>query len=167
MEQIMTIFDFLEENSIPYERFDHPPVYTVEDVHRLTPDLPGAKTKNLFLKDNKGKRHFLVVMPADNRVDLKALPAHLDAKRVSFASAQRLKKHLGIEPGSVSLLAVFNDREQHQVEVFIDSSLWAEGAFQFHPLVNIATLVIPKEGIERFLSATGHDARIVEVPSPE
>ena len=167
MTDVEQICSFLEKNGVSYQRFDHPPVYTVEDVHRLTPDLPGAKTKNLFLKDNKGKRHFLVVMPADNRVDLKALPAHLDAKRISFASAERLKKHLGIEPGSVSLLAVYNDRDQHQVEVFIDSSLWAEDAFQFHPLVNTATLVIPKEGIEQFLTATGHDARIVEVPSPE
>jgi len=167
MSEAEAICRFLNENGISFQRFDHPPVYTVDDVHRLTPDLPGAKTKNLFLKDNKGKRHFLVVMPADNRVDLKALPEHIDAKRVSFASAKRLMTYLGIEPGSVSLLAVFNDCEQHQVEVFIDSSLWAEDAFQFHPLVNTATLVIPKEGIERFLSATGHDARIVEVPSPK
>ncbi len=161
----MDIFSFLDQNEIAYERFDHPPVFTVEDVHRLTPDLPGAKTKNLFLKDQTGRRHLLVIVPDEKRVDLKALAAQVGAKRVSFASPERLKKHLGITPGAVSLLAVFNDRAAHAVEVFIDEALWRADAFQFHPLVNTATLVVPKEGIDAFLSATGHDRRLLQVPS--
>jgi Ala-tRNA(Pro) deacylase len=161
----MDLFSFLDEHGVAYERFDHPPVYTVEDVHRLTPDLPGAKTKNLFLKDQKGKRHLLVIVPDEKRVNLKAMAAGVDARRVSFASAQRLEKHLGITPGAVSLLAVFNDRNVHAVEVFIDAALWARSAFQFHPLVNTATLVVPKAGIETFLAATGHRPRILEVPA--
>ena len=161
----MDLFSFLSEHGVEYQRFDHPPVYTVEDVHRLTPDLPGAKTKNLFLKDQTGKRHLLVIVQDEKRVDLKTLAAGLDAKRVSFASAERLDKHLGIAPGAVSLLAVFNDRSAHAVEVFIDAALWAEPAFQFHPLVNTATLVVPKAGIESFLAATGHRLRVLDVPA--
>lgn len=161
----MDIYDYLKENGISYRRHDHPPVYTVADVDRLIPDLPGRKTKNLFLKDEKGERHFLVIMPDEKRVDLKALPPVLGIKRVSFASPDRLLKHLGVEPGAVSLLSVFNDRDRHAVEIFIDDDLWEADAFQFHPLVNTSTLTLPREGIERFLGATGHDVKIVSVPS--
>ena len=163
----MDIYEFLNLHRIAYQRFDHPPVFTVADVHRLTPDLPGAGTKNLFFRDKKGTRHFLVVMPDRKRVDLKKLPFSLQSARVSFGSPQRLKENLGIEPGSVSLLALYNDRNDHKVEVFIDSALWQSDAFQFHPLVNTSTLVISKDGIQRFLSATGHRWKVAEIPSPD
>lgn len=158
------IYEFLSENGIAYERFDHPPVYTVDDVKRLTPDLPGVKTKNLFLRDAKGKRHFLLVVPHDKRVDMKAVSDVLGAKRVSFGSADRLQKHLGIEPGSVSLLAVFNDPE-NAVELFVDRDIWNAEAFQFHPLVNTSTLVISRYQAERFAAAAGHEIRLVAVPA--
>lgn len=161
------IYRFLEENRIEYQCFDHVPVFTVADVHRLTPDLPGAGTKNLFFRDKKGDRHFLVVVPDDKRVDLKKLPKALESGRVSFGSPRRLKGKLGIEPGSVSLLAIFNDRTDQNVEVFIDATLWEADTFQFHPLVNTRTLVISKEGIRRFLSATGHCWKIVRVPAAD
>ena len=157
-------YQFLAENGIEYERHDHPAVYTVEEADRLVPKLPGAKTKNLFLRDDKGKRHFLVLVPSDKRVNLKALKEVLGIKRISFASPERLKKHLGIEPGAVSLLAVYNDAD-NKVEVFMDRDLWAAETFLFHPLVNTSTLVIKKRDIERFLEATGHDLNIVEVPT--
>ena len=158
------IYAFLDGNGIEYERHDHPPVYTVADVHRLIPVLPGARTKNLFLRAKKEKRLFLVVVPDDKRVDLKLLPRSLDCHRLSFGSPSRLMKYLAIEPGSVSLLAIANDTA-HTVEVIIDSDLWASAAFQFHPLVNTSTLVIPKIGIERFLAATGHEAEIIDIPA--
>ena len=158
------IITFLTENSIDYQRFDHPPVYTVADVHRLTPDLPGAKTKNLFFRDSRKDRHFLVVVPSDGRVDMKALPGVLGCDRVSFGSPKRLKRYLGIEPGSVSILAIVND-PQNAVEVVIDQKLWESDAFQFHPLTNTSTLVISRMGITRFLSATGHEPMIASVPA--
>jgi len=166
LTRTMDIYQFLADHQIKYERFDHPPVYTIADVQHLKPDLPGAKTKNLFLRDKKGTRHFLVVVPSDQRVDMKSLPVVLESTKVSFGSPNRLKQHLGIEPGSVSLLAVLNDRDRHAVEVFIDARLWTSAALQFHPLINTCTLVVSKDGIERFLTATGHKARIVDVPSP-
>jgi Ala-tRNA(Pro) deacylase len=162
----MDIHTFLSENAIAHRRFDHPPVYTVEDVHRLTPDLPGAKTKNLFLRDKKGTRHFLVVMPADKQIDLKALPKVLASSKVSFGSPDRLMKHLGVAPGSVSLLAILNDRA-HAVEVFIDKTLWTSDAFQFHPMVNTSTLVLSKDAIQRFLASANHDFKIVPIPAPK
>ena len=159
-------FKFLDEHDIAYERHDHPAVYTVEEADRLVPELPGAKTKNLFLRDDKGKRHFLVLVPSEKRVNLKALKEVLDVKRISFGSPERLKKHLGIEPGAVSLLAVYNDGD-HKVEVFMDRDLWAADTFLFHPLVNTSTLVIKKAAIERFLQATGHGFKVVAVPGNE
>ena len=150
-------------HGIAYARHDHPAVYTVEEADQLVPDLPGAKTKNLFLRDDKGKRHFLVLVPSDKRVNLKALKGVLGVKRISFGSPERLKKHLGIEPGAVSLLAVYNDGA-HKVEVVMDQDLWETDTFLFHPLVNTSTLVIKKRDIEHFMEATGHDLKIVVVP---
>ena len=93
-------YQFLAENGIEYDRHDHPAVYTVEEAGRLVPDLPAAKTKNLFLRDKKGQRHFLVIVPADKRVDIKALPGVVGSSRLSFGiSGSRLKKYLGAEPG--------------------------------------------------------------------
>lgn len=156
-------FQFLEENRIAYTRHDHPAVYTVEEADRLVPKLAAAKTKNLFLRDDKGKRHFLVVVPGHKQVDLKQVKDRMGIKRVSFGSSERLKKHLGIEPGAVSILALYND-EAHAVELFVDQELWASDSFQCHPLVNTATLEITRENLRRFLEATGHDMRLIEVP---
>jgi len=156
-------FEFLDSNDIDYVRHDHQAVFTVEESDRIVPDLPGAKTKNLFLRDDKGRRHFLVLVSSDKRVNLKALQGVLGVKRISFGSPKRLKKHLGVDPGAVSLLAVYNDRE-HAVEVVMDRDLWASEAFLFHPLVNTSTLVIPKTSIQRFLDATGHKLEVVDVP---
>ena len=158
------IYQFLNDNKIEFERFDHPPVYTVNDVKRLASDLPGVKTKNLFLRDKKGQRHFLVSVPAEKRVDLKRLAQALESAKLSFGSLDRLKKYLGIDPGAVSLLAIINDSER-AVEVFVDNETWGADAFQYHPLVNTSTLTIKKDALERFLEKDGHTYRIIEVPS--
>ena len=126
-------YQFLAQNHIEYERHDHPPVYTVADVERLVPPLPAVKTKNLFLRDKKGRRHFLVAVPAKKRVDIKGLGAVIGAGRLSFGSPDRLKKYLGVEPGSVTVFATINDPE-NAVELYFDRMLWNEAQFQFHHL---------------------------------
>jgi Ala-tRNA(Pro) deacylase len=157
------IYKFLDGHHIEYERHDHPPVYTVEDVNRLVPPLGAAKTKSLFLRDAKGIRHFLVIVRGEKRVDLKALPELLKSTRLRFGSPDRLKKYLGVDPGSVSLFSAFNDTDM-AVEIILDSALWESDAFQFHPLVNTATLVVSRENVQRFLDQTGHNAQILDVP---
>ena len=161
---MVDLYQILSEHQIEYKRYDHPAVYTVADVKRLVPPLPAAKTKNLFLRDHKGKRHFLVIVPADKRVDIKALNDLIGASRLSFGSADRLKAFLGVDPGSVTVLALVNDPD-HSVELIIDESLWQEQAFQFHPLVNTSTLLITKQNLQRFLSMTGHEVRTLAVPT--
>ena len=146
-----------------YERFDHPAVYTVSEAKKLSPEMDGASTKNLFLRDKKGIRHFLVVVPQDKQVDLKELSSILEASRLSFASPDRLKKYLGIEPGSVSILALLNDPEK-TVEVFVDNELWNAEIILCHPLVNTSTLAITRDGIKQFLEKTGHNLMLIEIP---
>ena len=159
----MDLAQFLSEHGIAAARHEHPPVMTVEESLRLVPKLPGAKTKNLFLRDKKGRRHFLVTVPHDVAVDLGALGASLGVGGVGFASAERLQKHLGIKPGSVSLLGLVND-QAHAVEFVIDRSLWEAEAVHAHPLTNTATMVVPHAELERFLAATGHSPRVIDVP---
>jgi Ala-tRNA(Pro) deacylase len=161
---LMDIFEFLEAQGIVAERRSHPPVMTVEESLRLVPKLRGLKTKNLFLRDKRGRRHLLVTVPHDLSVDLDALGLALDAHRLGFASAERLSKHLGIRPGSVSLLALFNDKAG-AVEFVIDRRLWDADAVQAHPLVNSETLVLGHADLERFLAATGHWPRVIDVPA--
>lgn len=150
---------FLDAHSIEVECHQHPPVMTVEESLRLVPQLPGAKTKNLFLRDRKGRRHFLVTLPHDLAVDLGAMGERLGAGKLGFASVERLQLHLGITPGSVSFLALVND-PVHAVEFVVDRSLWEADALHAHPLVNSATMVVTHAALEQFLAATGHVPRV-------
>jgi Ala-tRNA(Pro) deacylase len=156
------LLSFLDCNGIEYQRCDHPAVYTVEEAARLVPPLPGAKTKNLFLRDKPGRRHFLVCVPAAKQVDLRALSEALGTGRLSFGSADRLMARLGVEPGAVTLLAVFNDPGR-TVELFVDADLWAHEAFQFHPLVNTGTLVLSRAAVTRFLELIDCPFRVIAV----
>ena len=165
----MNIFDFLSQHQIEFERFDHPPVFTYEQAkqllaNKLLPIMPGVETKNLFLRNRKGERHFLVSVPAPKMVDLKALAKVLESDRLSMASPERLMQHLGVEPGSVTLLGLINDKAQ-AVKVLLDTAIWEAEAVQCHPLVNSATLIIKQPDLRRFLAFTGHTAKVMAVPS--
>jgi Ala-tRNA(Pro) deacylase len=99
-------------------------------------------------------------------VNIKALGAVIDSGHLSFGSPDRLKKYLGVDPGSVTVLATIND-PGHAVELIFDTVLWEEETFQFHPLVNTSTLLISRENLKRFFELTGHEVRLIEVPSLE
>jgi Ala-tRNA(Pro) deacylase len=163
---MMDLDAFLREHGIAAPRHEHAAVMTVEESERLVPKLPGIKTKNLFLRDKKGLRHFLVTVPHDRAVDLNALGAALDAGRLGFASPERLLRHLAITPGSVSLLALIND-QAGAVEFVIDRALWDADAVQAHPLVNTATMVLAHGDLERFVAAIGHPPQVIDVPAAE
>jgi Ala-tRNA(Pro) deacylase len=159
----MEIFDYLDRQGISYKRCDHPAVFTCEEAERIVPVLPGAKVKNLFVTDKKGRRHFLVMVGYDTAVDLKALGALLGAGGLRMASAERLQARLGVTPGSVTPLAVVNDSEG-TVQVVVDNKIWEAQAVLCHPLVNTSTLVVPSDDFRRFLDVTGHPARVLSVP---
>ena len=159
----MDIYEFLKNYGISFERFDHPAVFTCEEAEKYCPEMPGASIKNLFLRDKNGLRHFLVVVGAKKNVDLKKLQQVLSVSKLSFGSPERMQKYLGVEPGSVTLLGLMNDGE-HAVEVIIDAEVWGK-PLQCHPLVNTATCVIQKEGLEKFFKATGHTFKVIHLPS--
>jgi Ala-tRNA(Pro) deacylase len=163
---MIDLYRYLDERRIAYRRCDHPPVYTLAEAKKRVPRLPAARVKNLFLRDNKGRRHFLVVVPAGKRVDMKQLNPAIGSSRLSFGSAGRLEKFLGVKPGAVSILAIVNDRN-HAVEVVVDLELWEQAAFQFHPLVNTSTLVISRDDLKRFLTSTGHPVQSLRVPGTQ
>jgi Ala-tRNA(Pro) deacylase len=152
----------LDSLSIRYERHEHVAVYTSEQARQLIEPLPGASAKNLFLRDRSGRRHFLLTLEDTKALDLKALASQQGLSKLSLASAERLMARLGVEPGAVSLMALVNDPD-HTVEILIDRDLWEADAIHCHPLVNTATLVIPLEDIKKFLAATGHTARLVNI----
>ena len=160
----MAIYSLLDQLAIPYQRFDHPPVFTCEEASRLLPDLPAAKTKNLFLRDPKSERLFLVVSPEDHRVDLKGLAVMLGVKRLSFGSPERLDAVLGLTPGSVTLLAMVRDREK-AVELVVDEAIWQAEQVQCHPLVNTATLIVRLDDVRRLLAHLGREATVMRLPA--
>lgn len=160
------LYRFLDEHEIPYERVDHPAVLTCEEAERLVPPLPGAHTKNLFVRDRRGRRHFLIVVGWDKQVDLKHLGRLLEVGRLGMASAERLQRILGVDPGTVTLLAVLND-ENREVEIVFDREVWEAEALQCHPLVNTSTLAIPKAAIEKLLQVLKQPFRVMQVPAAE
>jgi len=139
----------------------HPPVMTVAESLELVPELPGCKTKNLFLRDKKRRRRFLLTAAHDRVVDLRALSKVLGVQGLSLAPAEELMQHLGVTPGSVSLLALVNDQSR-SVELVIDARVWSAEALQAHPLDNAATAVLTHPMLERFLAATGHTPVILD-----
>lgn len=138
---------------------DHPAVYTVEEAKRLRGDLPGTHSKNLFLKDKKG-RLWLVVAMEDRDVDLKALRKTIGAATLSFGKPDLLMEVLGLEPGSVTPFGVVNDLE-NRITVVLDEGLMGADALNFHPLANTATTRISPDGLLAFLRDTGHEPLVV------
>lgn len=160
----MDIYSYLSDRGIPYVRHDHPPVFTCEEEREHVPESGAARTKNLFLRDRKGKRHLLLVTSCAKTVSIATFADVSGADRLSFASPERLRDRLGVEPGSVTVLGLITDT-QHAVELFIDTDVWSAPAVHAHPLRNDATLVLTHDALVRFLAATGHSPRIVSIRS--
>ena len=116
------VFARLEELGVSYEVTEHPAVFTIGEMDALGLTAKGEVCKNLFLRDAKGRRHFLVVVPGEARADLRALAAQLESSKLSFASAERLEKYLGLKQGEVTPLGVLNDADA-AVEVVFDRGL--------------------------------------------
>lgn len=158
----MAIEQFLVRQHINFTRVTHPPFATCDEANEQLPELAGARTKNLFIVERGQKHYFLLVMADHKALDWQAL-GKLVGGRVQLATTGQLQEVLNIEPGAVSLLALKNDRK-HRVTLLMDEEVWSQSAIQCHPLVNTATLVISKTGINRFLAVTGHEPRVIAIP---
>ncbi|MGN3974354.1 prolyl-tRNA synthetase associated domain-containing protein [Tsuneonella sp. SYSU-LHT278] len=150
---------------VPFTSHEHEAVFTVEQSRAIDRDIPGAHTKNLFLKDAGGK-FWLVTVPAEARVDLKALPAAIGCKRVSFGKPDDMIRLLGIEPGSVTPLAMIN-AAPGSVTVVLDEGLAAADRINVHPLRNTGTLGLAGSDVLRLLRHWGHEPRAARIPAIE
>jgi Ala-tRNA(Pro) deacylase len=150
----------LDRNNLPYDIVEHEPVFTIADALAATPQIGGIKTKNVFLRDGKGTRHFLVIVPHDVRLDLAALAQMLGTSKLSMGSPDRLARHLGVSPGAVSVLALVNDRDR-AVELVVAQRVSQADKVQAHPLRNTATIALDRPALAAFLALTGHEPRVV------
>jgi Ala-tRNA(Pro) deacylase len=144
---------------------DHAPVFRVEEGLELKAALPGAHTKNLFLKDKKGA-FWLVSARQDTSVDLKRLPRAIGADRLSFGREELLWDLMGVRPGSVTALALINDPGR-RVTFVLDRALWQAGTVNFHPLTNAATTALGQADCRRFLRLLGRDPLVVDFADEE
>ena len=159
------LFAFLDSLGVPHSTVRHPPLFTVEQSQALRGTIPGAHTKNLFLKDKKGAL-FLVTALENAAIELKSLHNLLGAKgRFSFGSADLMLETLGVEPGSVTPFGVLNDA-RHEVTVVLDAALMTYDIINAHPLTNTMTTSLARDDLLRFLRATGHEPRIAPVSGP-
>lgn len=154
-EEEKELLDILNRLDIKWERIEHPPVYTVEEARASWKETKGAHIKNLFLRNYRGNRHYLVLAPADKKIDLKKLTIDIKEDRLSFASPERLSRYLGLKPGAVSPFGLINDREK-AVTVVIDEELLAFKYLNFHPNTNTATLTVNTDDFKKFLAWCGH-----------
>lgn len=154
MDARQKVYDHLEATGVSYQVSEHPAVYTIEEMERLNLDKIGGIVKNLFLRDAKGKRHFLVMLRQDKKVDLKELQGKIGSTPLRFASPERLMKYLGLEKGAVSPFGALNDRD-HAVEVVIDEDLKDFALLGVHPNDNTATVWISYPDLERVILGLG------------
>jgi Ala-tRNA(Pro) deacylase len=153
------LFAYLDTLGIVHQTVTHPAVFTIEEARDLRGAITGGHTKNLFLRDKKGVP-YLVVAPEYAAIELRALHRLLGASgRFSFGSAELMHEVLGVPPGSVTPFAAINDKD-HRVTIILDAALMTHGMLNFHPLVNTATTTISRDGLLKFLAATGHPPRI-------
>ena len=157
------LFAFLDKLGIATRTVEHAAVFTVEESEKLHRELPGGHTKNLFLKDAKDQL-FLVIAEAHASIDMKALHKTLGCARLSFGKPELLLEVLVVTPGSVTALSLVNDR-QSRITVIIDAELMEFETINSHPLTNTATTNIGREDLLKFIRATGHAPRIVQLPA--
>ena len=151
-EQVYAALDAL---GIPYDRYDHPPVFTGDEAALHWAAIPGRGVKNLFLRNKKGNRHYLVILPIEKEADLRRFVKAIGDDRLSFGSPDRLAEHLGLTPGSVSPFGLLNN-PSHSVQVFVDAALRGDGRLIFHPNLNQHSVTITPADLDRFFVSTGH-----------
>lgn len=158
---------FLKELGVSYERFDLPPFETCTESTALLPnDLPGVRTKHLFLRDRKKKRYYLVVVDEKKQVDLKELAVRLNENRLQMASEQDLEKYLQVEAGAVSMLSLLNDPEGF-VHFIVDEEIWNEEAFDCHPNQKGTVLLIKKTDWLHIFEKINRTPEIMSIPGME
>ncbi len=149
------VFEVLNKLDIPFEVIYHPPTPTIEEALLYWEDLEAVHCKNLFFRNHKGNRHYLVIFHCMQQLNIRDLEQRLKQGKLTFASPKRMEKYLGLKPGSVTPFGLINDQEKH-VYLFIDEELLKAKRLSFHPNDNTASLSIATEDFVRFLDAMGN-----------
>ena len=150
----------LKALGIAYTRHEHPAVATVEEAERHWAGIDAMHCKNLFLRNQKGTRHYLVILRHSKRADLRAIADQIGDGKLSFGSPERLMAHLGLTPGSVSPFGLIHNLD-HQVRVVIDRDLKSADRVSFHPNINTVTLTLARADFEKFLADCGNPVQYV------
>lgn len=161
-----TILHLLTTLGIPFAKYEHPAVFSCEESAEKCPQMDGAHTKQLLLRDKKKTMVLLAIVMHNKRVDTRALAKEFGVQSFSFASPELMMELLGVTPGSVTPLGLTHDKDR-RIKVIVDEDAWNIGKFLFHPMINTATLGIGKEGFERFLKQTGHGYEVRRIPITE
>ncbi|MCK4750072.1 MAG: prolyl-tRNA synthetase associated domain-containing protein [Bacteroidales bacterium] len=156
------VLGVLEELDIPFQIIEHPPVPTVEDALPYWKEIDATHCKNLFFRNHKGNRHYLVILKHERLLNIKDLEQRLKQGKISFASPKRMEKYLGLSGGSVSVFGLINDSDDH-VHLFLDKGLQSASKISFHPNVNTATIVISFESFLKFLNWSGNSYEFIEL----
>ena len=156
------VLEFLDGHGLSYELHTHPPLPTIELALEYWKDIDSTHCKNLFFRNHKGNRHYLVVLDCEQDLDIHDLEQRLHQGKLSFASPPRMEKYLGITPGSVSPFGMINDAEHH-VHLFLDANLRNYPSLSFHPNDNTATVVISQEMFHRYLEAVGNTYEYIDL----
>lgn len=156
------VYDALEQLGITYTRYEHPAAFTIQEIEALKLEMEGLHCKNLFVRNHSGNKHYLILVSQEKRVDLKQLAKQIGSSRLSFASEERLMKHLGLTPGSVTPLGLLND-EDRKVKVIIDEDLRNSEYICLHPNVNTATVSMLYEDFMKFLQWRGNEYEYVKI----
>ena len=156
------VYARLDELGISYTRHEHPPITSAEAGEQYWSGIAAAHCKNLFMRNQKGTRHYIVILQYQKRADLRAVADQIGDGKLSFGSPERLMKHLGLAPGSVSPFGLIHDAE-HAVRVAIDRDLKSAERISFHPNINTATIVLAFSDFQRFLESCGNPVQYVAV----
>ncbi len=158
MSEPQQVYRVLEALGIPYEMYEHPPVFTADDAAAHWGAVRGTPVKNLFLRNKKGDRHYLVVLEIGKAADLRQLVQTIGDDRLSFGSPDRLMSQLGLTPGSVSPFGLLHEGS-NAVQVILDEELRRADRLIFHPNVNTASVTISVADLERFLATRPNRVR--------
>lgn len=162
MDKQEMVYQRLEELKVEYSVTKHSAVYTIEEMEAQGIHREGDVVKNLFLRDAKGKRHFLIVLDKDKKADLEGIRQQVGSTALSFASEERLEKYLRLSKGAVSPLGLLNDNEV-MVEVFFDKALVGKEKLGVHPNDNTATVWISFDSLKRVLEESGHSIKYISI----
>jgi Ala-tRNA(Pro) deacylase len=156
------LYKLFEQLSIQFEYHEHPPLATIEDAIIHWKDYNSGRCKNIFFRNHKGDRHYLVILEHLRHLNIHDLEKRLKQGKLTFASDKRLMKYLGLAPGSVSPFGLINDKENN-VHLFIDEKLKESDRLAFHPNINTASLVISRSDFIKFLEYTGNTYEFIKL----